>query len=489
MSNMSIITFVGIVLLVFILCGIIYFLFWYNQVSKNQTQKIKQDTNHKTKVEEFNQTLQLLSNYEEYPEHTEYTEPQVRRSYQKERDLYELFFKGIPDEYDLDGNLMKGVEPDANKAIEYLTTVINSPEGTDKDVLNLAKIYHYGMHKFDVDLNKTEEIYQDLKFSPSANEEIRQTIREALVDINKIKVYSWLNLPLERPATHTQQPYVQLPEQRQPIRHVTEGELILIPGQHRNQMHNQMHNQLNQPNLLRVRQVNNQDDRNTKGYNDPQNTHNSQVLSTIRLSIDKLKQGTRIVKGPEETLTEIRAYIHLLKESDKKQDAIRSLNEIVKNREKLSSTDMTEMEALNLVWNRIHDRDKFEESVANNLKENLFDELASIQEHGTSVCATGRFTHIVDTLSGVDNDVSIKPTYAINEEMMNTAARVRTEMMALEPETERNLLERGTSTKQTEFDQLLKNTIVNKLKEDYVTTKILSEVAFSTEVDKWIDSI
>src|SRR6185503_5413009 len=99
----------------------------------------------------------------------------------------------IPDEYDLDGNLIKGIEPDADKAIEYLGVVINSPEGTVADILNLAKIYHYGMHKFDVNLDLAEDVYQDLKFHPDATAETRQIIKDALADINKIRVYTWLD--------------------------------------------------------------------------------------------------------------------------------------------------------------------------------------------------------------------------------------------------------------------------------------------------------
>ena len=44
----------------------------------------------------------------------------------KERELFELYYKGVPDTYDLRGNLIHGVEPDANKAIYYLNFIIKN---------------------------------------------------------------------------------------------------------------------------------------------------------------------------------------------------------------------------------------------------------------------------------------------------------------------------------------------------------------------------
>jgi hypothetical protein len=226
-----------------------------------------------------------------------------------------------------------------------------------------------------------------------------------------------------------------------------------------------------------------------KDYNDPQNTHNPQVLSTIRLSLENLKTNTPIIKSQGMTSTEIREYINALEESDKKQDALRSLRVIENNPDRLSSTNMTEMDALTLVWNRINDSTKFNKEISDNLKETMFDELASMQEFGATICSTGRFTHIIDTLNGVDEEVSIKPTYAVNEEMMTKSAKIREDLLKTIPELEREQLERGTSAVQEEFDTNLKKTIVTKLKEDYVETGILTESKFTSEINKWIDHI
>ncbi len=459
--------YVSITTLIFIILGIIYYLFFYRQ----HTVSDKFEIRHKNKVEDFKTKVHILENkiynmIENDP--IDLMVPNV----DKERELFELYYKGVPDTYDLRENLVRGVEPDAQKAINYLQIIINSGPGTEQDILRLAKIYHYGMHKFERNLDKAEEIYNRLKFN-NISVETRQTIKEALADIQKIRVYTWLNLPLERPTVNPNTNPNFL-EHNNPDRigedRIGDGERERRPnGQH-----------FNLPDTThKVDQ---------KDYNDPQNTHNPQVLSTIRHSLDKLK-NTPITKNQSVSATEIRAYIQNLEDSDKKQHALRSLQVIDSNPDKLSSTDMTEMDALTLVWNRINDLTRFNEETINNLKETLFDELASMQEFGVTICSTGRFTHIVDTLNGVDEEVSIKPTYAINEEMMITASNIREKMYQMYSSDERKLLETGTSNNQEKFDSELKKTIIDKLKEDYVTTGILTETKFNMEVGKWIDHI
>ena len=62
-------------------------------------------------------------------------------------------------------------------------------------------------------------------------------------------------------------------------------------------------------------------------------------------------------------------------------------------------------------------------------------------------------------------------------------------MLKTYSETERKELEKGTSNKQKQFDQKLKENIVKNLKEDYVKTNILSPETFEVQISKWIDDI
>lgn len=394
------------------------------------------------------------------------------KNYNVERELYELYYTGIPDTYDNDGNIIQGVKPNPVKAIEFLTIIINSLEGTEQDTLDLARLYHYGMHDLEADIDKAESLYNSM-LKNYITDDARQKVGAALTDIRKIRTYRWLNLPSDHDPTR------RVEQHAEPETILNNQPYILRPAARINET---MHNQ---PYVVRpVRQVD--DKRDNKKYNDPQNVHDSQVLGTIRHSLNNLKKTTKMSKNPIQSYNEIKTYIGQLKNSDKKRDALISLEKVIHNATPLSSLDTTEGEALNLVWNRIND---FDTETSDNLKETLFDELASMQEHGTTVCSTGRFTRIVDTLNGVDEAVSIKPTYAVNEEMLGRAAKIRGDMLAEVDEVERGLLERGTSSKQDEFDNKLKDVIIKTLHDEYVKTSILSNEKFRIETDKWINEI
>ena len=120
-------TIIGIVVLVFILSGILYVLFkpwWDAYLDSPERKKEIQKLGHIKKIEKFQDKIKTLETVTK----TSVPSPIPKRSYQKERELYELYYKGIPDTYNLDNILIPGVEPDAKKAIEYLNLVINSTD-------------------------------------------------------------------------------------------------------------------------------------------------------------------------------------------------------------------------------------------------------------------------------------------------------------------------------------------------------------------------
>ena len=221
--------------------------------------------------------------------------------------------------------------------------------------------------------------------------------------------------------------------------------------------------------------------------NDPQNTHNSQVLSTAINSINNLKKSTKIEKSLPTSLKEIRKFLKNMPKNDKRDDSLKSLNHIEKNTSPFTFSDMKEVNVLNLIWNRIHS-DVHKDNL-DTVKESLYNQLADMQEHGYSVCATGRFTRLVDTLNVIDEEVSIKPSYVINQEMMNKSSKIRENILNTYSENERKELEKGTSNKQEEYDKNLKEKIVKELKEDYVKTKILTQEKFDNQINKWINEI
>jgi hypothetical protein len=432
------------------------------QIKNNQLDKI---TVYKQKVENKDENKVKV--------------PTIIEKDKKLRELYELYYKGIPDTYDINGVKIPGVEPNSEIAIDYLNQIINSSLGTEKDMLQLAKIYHQGMHKFEPQLDVAKDIYNQVKTDPRVNEETWYEITEGVKDIDKIKAHLWLNLPL--PGQNSRDEELRASELRA-LELRTEA--------------------LNLNDIIQRRIAQQRDDEDVdqyldwethdenKTHDDPQNTHNSQVLSTIRHSLDLIRNSTNITKSPETSIKETRDFINSLPDSDKKKDALASLDYMVSKNEVMTNVDnITESDALSLVWNRINEPNRFDSEISKNLKETMTEELASMQEYGTTVCATGRLTRIVDTLNGVDEDVSIKPTYAIKEEMLNKSAKIRGDLLNKNDKRERELLEKGGSANQETFDENLKKTIIDELKKDYVETKILTPEKFNTEINGWIDYI
>lgn len=114
-----------------------------------------------------------------------------------------------------------------------------------------------------------------------------------------------------------------------------------------------------------------------------------------------------------------------------------------------------------------------------------------MQEHGKSVCATGRLSRMMDTFSTFDKDVEIKPTYVINKEMMDKAGKMREDMYKGFDKSMADKLRAGTAdvTTQQEFDKSARDSIIKTLTKDYVDTGIMTENAFVKSVDEWVDEI
>jgi hypothetical protein len=402
--------------------------------------------------------------------------------------LFKKYHKGIDSSYNLHGDRIEGVKPDHQKAIFYLEKTINSKVGKNEHVLELGKIYHQGMFGMKPDHTKAMRVYTSI-LDNVGDTDIRNEATEGIRDINKIKALKWLNLPLDHNPLESNmnlrnQNIRDGPEiivELEVAENINQPEIIeLLDDQTFNIQRaielNLIENQIPNPNDIQ---------RGTKFHNDPQNTHDSQVIGTIRHSVNKLKQSTQLNKGVAESVREIRNYINSKPKNSKTQDAIKSLDKILSTTHKLSHSDTTETEALNLVWNRINS--DIHKDNRDGLKDNLVTQLSEMQIHGHNVCSTGRFDRIIDTLNMVDPEVSIKPTYAINAEMMQKSAQIRNQL--LDKQDNKTELERGTAANQHQFDQELKTTIINQLTKDYVDTSIMTPTKFKIELDKWINHI
>jgi hypothetical protein len=454
--------------------------------------------------EKHDLTLLKYNDHQKYLQELEQNNQNMKKKYIY-RKLHDLYYNGVPDKYDLRGNKIKGIKPDPMKAITYLT--LAQQYGDNEALLKLAQIHHNGMYNFEPNLSKAEKYYKKA-INNSANREKMLNAQEGLEKLieerKNISVYNWLNIKKKKKKNehHTRCENIwnprQTQQQREKINNLFTNTFTPMTATTRpiqtslNNLFKANGRRYRHSTGVRTERV---DDPiavvmtrdATPNYNDAHNTHNSQVLSTIKNSLNKLKNSTKIVSALPNSLRSIRSYINSLSVSDKKNDALKSLDSIEKSTSPLTFCKMKEVDALNLVWNRIHN-DKHR-SNQSDLKKTLFNELAEMQEHGKTVCSTGKFTRIVDTLNVVDDEVVIKPTYAINQEMMNKSSNIRKEMLSKYSESQQKELDMGTSNMQEQFESTLKSKIREDLKKDYVDSKILTEQKFNNELNKWIDHI
>lgn len=227
---------------------------------------------------------------------------------------------------------------------------------------------------------------------------------------------------------------------------------------------------------------------------DAHNTHDTGVTRTVKASIDKLR-GSIVgsVQDPAVVVRDVRALIEAADVSDDKRDkAIQALDAIERNNATLTSTDMSEVELLSLVWTRIGHPDNAENVGA--LRDNLVDELSEAIEHGRPVCATGRFTRILDSLNGVDALVNVKPKWALSQEMINKAGAMFKDKVASLADDDRAAMDAldPTPEQQAAYERVMaevKRDIQRSFDAEYVQTGIMTEEALAVETSKWISHI
>lgn len=386
------------------------------------------------------------------------------------RSLYKLYHDGVEDTYDSEGNLMRGLSPDPSLCIHYLQLVISSPYGTLEDHYYMAQIYHHGFHTMQPDLARASEIYTFLKqvMANQTNDPLFQDVSEGLYQIHHQNVLKWLGR--SRPMTSSSNEPLSMDQiesitlQRMPNREtiqvMNEGTLIETNN-------GSVLLETDQQNIIRYK-------------NDSQNTHDTGILSTIRVAIDDLVKSVPV--NNIDVFPEIYNYINSHAKNDIKRNAIKSLRHIERNgNDKLSSIGISEKEALKLVWERI------KQQQYNDAMNILVNQLANMQNNDITVCSTGRLTRIIDTLNGIDEMVNIRPIYAINEEMMLKSAKIRDDYIKELSEDVQKRFEEGTNSDQE--DDMVRSRIRDVLYKDYVDSGILTIDRFNSEVNKWINHV
>lgn len=438
------------------------------------------------------------------------------------RAKHNLYFNGVPDKYDAQGNKLNGQRPDIIKAIQYLQEAIidTTNKEPEKDILKLAFIYKHGAYNFKPDPLTGAEVIKKFVWIVPESSDIKDAIKELEmglldddehhreagntaglenlynIDTDAVNIRELIInniIDTEETDNNNNQPFEI--NGRNYRRDIVNNDMRDMYG-----TDIQEQNRILQL-IMDNRAENNRDRGPRQLRDDPQNVHDSSVISSTRTSIDNLKKETGHITNEDslKNKKEILNFVNSLPSSDKKNDALKALETIYRINAINNTLNVRDAEALDLVWPKIADNQ--------DAKDILVYELSSMIENGIPVCSTGRITRIVDTLNTLDNSVKIVSESVIREEMLNKAAVIRDNFYKsfdngigggivdtenvdnVEMGQNEKMLNAGNHPNQDQIDSDLKISIKNSLQKDYVDTKLLSLEKFNKIVGEWIDHI
>lgn len=485
-----------------IVCAFFYI---YNMFYKTESTV---NTKYQQKIDIYTRRINELERVNQYISVQPNNLQNIDNKMETYKQLGYLYRDGVPDRYDENNNKLKGIPPNATKAIYFFKKAHSF--GYIFGLYKVAKILHYGMHNLQPDLNKALSTYTEIAQSnpsPQLKQKATAMVRELEETLKVQTARRWLNLDWKHPNAKSnnsnKQVKTELPTHTffgsDPMQNLVRTKATANTNPVGFQ---ELFTIVRPPLPIRRRTRNNNnnadpalgvpnEEENLPVYmrNDLHNVHDSGVVGSIRNSIQMLQDKTDIKYDVAQTVFEIRKFLNRLSESDKKHDALLALDAIERSCLPLSSTNIKEVDALSLVWNRINS-DYHNDDNKKQLHLNLIAELAECIEHGEPVCSTGRFTRMLDTLNVIDPLVNIKPSYIITNEMMEKCCQIRDNLLKEMPQSEIGQLDSlSENPTQIDFKKRLQESIRKELKKDYVDTNILSHQQLENELLRWIDSI
>jgi hypothetical protein len=231
--------------------------------------------------------------------------------------------------------------------------------------------------------------------------------------------------------------------------------------------------------------------------NDSQNAHDTVLLRGARETIRKLQDTTPITIDSTQMLNELRQRINVIGDSTRKFKAISVLDKIETNDiPMVNMNELREVDILNLVYNRMHA--PVNHGRTTDLLDVLIDQLCDGHGVNTPVCATGRATRVLSSLDAADakadDIITLKPKWAIKQELLNKAPKIREKMLEARGATFSEMFNRLTHNDEEErsvndFIEEFKKTLRNEYKKDYVDTGLLTPTDLEIELKEWIDHI
>ncbi len=400
--------------------------------------------------------------------------------------LATLYHEGVPQSNE--------VPPDAQSAIFFYREAIK--QGYHAAVLPLASVYHWGLAKFEGNRDVAKHLYGViLKVGTDyekglAKDRLRQMREEngETVGTNMMEEDNGVSGSFST-ATLGNNPY---------------GETFMNLNQSTFAAEKALQKDIDEKyvddliqNKLKIDENQRKDNTrkpNISAFSDPQNARDHVVVNSAKQSLERLRANTHLQYDVPTTFKMIHEYIVKKSElpTDKRETAAHVLREMSKGISNVGYEQSKEIEALQLVWNRIQsqvyasDTDK-----RKSLMENLVNELAESIEYGDLVCSTGRLNRIIDTLNFQDPLVNIQPKWAVQQMMVARAGVIQKSLLTKSSSEVRDAMDARTPSArqrqlQEEFMQKVRSAIERDLTRTYVDTGMMSKDLLKTELDAWI---
>ena len=170
--------------------------------------------------------------------------------------------------------------------------------------------------------------------------------------------------------------------------------------------------------------------------NDLQNVHDHSVTNIIKKNVDNLKKSADNITSQQDVGGNVQdvggnvqdVVLKSIIEHPEISESVKGSAMIVLNnlnsKDKHGTFDVTETEALQLVWNKINNQT--DTNTKSNMIEILAKQLDSGIENGHVVCSSGKISRIISTLDGIDDEmVASRPIWAIRDEIATLASKIR----------------------------------------------------------------
>ena len=172
--------------------------------------------------------------------------------------------------------------------------------------------------------------------------------------------------------------------------------------------------------------------------NDPQNAHDHGVVASLKTTLEALPRGDD--REAARDAVEQALFEDAVDMTDETKAKALTVLHSLRDDHTHSGFGVTELEALDRVWAKIH---TLSDDTKPNAIETLGKQLASAHERGVTVCSTGKIARVVGALDGISNDSTLKPVWAVRDELGSLAMQVRQRALDAASPTTRDAYARG----------------------------------------------